>query len=74
MKDRDAAELSTVPFCLVLMEFRVHRLQERSDEGGFERRPHDRTLEPYVLDCLEDNKPICSSIREGVIRLQCDLH
>jgi hypothetical protein len=39
VKDRDAAKLSTVPFCLVSSEVGVHGLEERADEGHLEHRP-----------------------------------
>jgi hypothetical protein len=51
VKDRDAAQLSALPFLLVLSEIRAHRLEERSDEGHFPRRTDNAMFAPLVATC-----------------------
>lgn len=50
VEHRNTAQLAAVPFCFVLVEFGVDRLEEGSHEGDLERRTHDGALEPEVLD------------------------
>lgn len=49
VENRHTAQLSAVPFGLVLVEFGVHRLEERSHERNFHRRAGNRSLEVDVF-------------------------
>lgn len=60
MEDRNAAQFTTRPFCHVFREFWVHRLEERSNKGGFERRSHNGSLLPEIAtyDAMSENQQI----------------
>lgn len=53
MKNRNTAEFSAGPFCLVFLELGVHRFQKRTHEWDLERRAGDRALAPNVADCIK---------------------
>ena len=50
VEDGDTAEGARVPFCVVLLEIRVDRLEEGSNEGCLQHRPNNGALVPDVLD------------------------
>jgi hypothetical protein len=51
VEDGDTAEVTAEPLVVILLEFRVDRLQERSDEGSLPRGSGNRALVVDVLDC-----------------------
>lgn len=54
VEDGNTAELSAVPFRLVLMELGTDRLKEWAHKGDLHGRSNDGTLEPDVLDYSDE--------------------
>lgn len=51
MENGNTAQLSTVPFCLVLVELGIDGLKERTHERDFPCWANDRAFEIEVLHC-----------------------
>lgn len=63
MEDRDAAERAGRPFCVVLCEAGVDRVEERSHERRLHGRANDGALLPDVHDCAAVSELFCSAMR-----------
>lgn len=56
VEDGDTAQLTTVPFGLVLGELGIHGLEEGAHERNLVGRTNDIALEVVVLDCCIADK------------------